>query len=157
MKWCRVPWIWGGLLNFSLVSDTGDYVTTLFLPMAIISCTVGLASVLAGVRHICLSRAESLASAAAASLIALVLDLVSLGLVTSCLKKFNCIFSHIAFLGLCDSWVHVHRFAVKEVVISGGYRPGRLVRSPSCPCGSNYQWIECISSDRITCVSHIIE
>lgn len=81
---CMVP-LWRFLKVF-LVFYTGDYVTTWFLPLALISCMVGLGSVLAGVRHIFTWRAESLVVATVASLIAFVFDLISLGLVTSCFE-----------------------------------------------------------------------
>lgn len=56
--------------------------TTFFLPMAIFSCMVGLSSVLAGMRHLCFSKADTLAVASATSMIAWVIDLISLGLAT---------------------------------------------------------------------------
>jgi hypothetical protein len=51
-----------------------------FLPITLIACMVGLASVLAGVHHMRVFRSDSLAAAAAASLIAWLLVLLAMGL-----------------------------------------------------------------------------
>uniref|UniRef100_A0A7I4DNC8 Uncharacterized protein n=1 Tax=Physcomitrium patens TaxID=3218 RepID=A0A7I4DNC8_PHYPA len=51
-----------------------------FLPVALIACMVGLASVLAGLHHMRVFRSESLAAAAATSLIAWLLVLLAMGL-----------------------------------------------------------------------------
>jgi hypothetical protein len=59
----------------------GNVVTqSFFLPITLIACMVGLASVLAGVHHMRLFRSDSLAAAAAASLIAWLLVLLAMGL-----------------------------------------------------------------------------
>lgn len=52
-----------------------------FLPITLIACMVGLASVLAGVHHVRLFRSDSLAAAAATSLIAWLLVLLAMGYV----------------------------------------------------------------------------
>ncbi|XP_024380235.1 membrane protein PM19L isoform X1 [Physcomitrium patens] len=74
----------------------GDYVTTWFLPAALLSCVVGLASVLAGVSHAAALSSNSLAVATTISLLAWLLDLLAMG------------------------------FAAKEIDVSGGLRPRRL-------------------------------
>lgn len=51
-----------------------------FLPITLIACMVGLASCLAGVHHMRLFRSDSLAAAAATSLIAWLLVLLAMGL-----------------------------------------------------------------------------
>lgn len=58
----------------------GNVVTVVFIPVALITCMVGLASVLAGGHHLRIWRTESLAAAAATSLIAWLLTLLSMGL-----------------------------------------------------------------------------
>jgi predicted membrane protein len=59
----------------------GNVVTqSFFLPITLIACMVGLASVLAGVHHMRMFRSDSLAAAAAASLIAWLLVLLAMGL-----------------------------------------------------------------------------
>jgi predicted membrane protein len=59
----------------------GNNVTqNFFLPITLIACMVGLASVLAGVHHMRLFRSDSLAAAAATSLIAWLLVLLAMGL-----------------------------------------------------------------------------
>ena len=50
-----------------------------FLPITLIACMVGLASCLAGAHHMRLFRSESLAAAAATSLIAWLLVLLAMG------------------------------------------------------------------------------
>jgi predicted acyltransferase len=57
-----------------------------FLPVTLIACMVGLASVLAGAHHMRLFRSDSLAAAAATSLIAWLLVLLAMGYV---LTTFN--------------------------------------------------------------------
>jgi hypothetical protein len=51
-----------------------------FLPVTLVACMVGLASCLAGIHHMRLFRSESLAAAAATSLIAWLLVLLAMGL-----------------------------------------------------------------------------
>ncbi|KAG0609466.1 hypothetical protein M758_8G186300 [Ceratodon purpureus] len=59
----------------------GNNVTqNFFLPITLIACMVGLASCLAGVHHMRLFRSDSLAAAAATSLIAWLLVLLAMGL-----------------------------------------------------------------------------
>lgn len=59
----------------------GNTVTqSFFLPITLIACMVGLASVLAGIHHMRLFRSDSLAAAAASSLIAWLLVLLAMGL-----------------------------------------------------------------------------
>jgi hypothetical protein len=59
----------------------GNNVTQFFfLPITLIACMVGLASCLAGVHHMRLFRSDSLAAAAATSLIAWLLVLLAMGL-----------------------------------------------------------------------------
>ena len=52
-----------------------------FLPITLIACMVGLASVLAGLHHMRLYRTESVAAAIATSLIAWLLVLLAMGYV----------------------------------------------------------------------------
>jgi len=58
----------------------GNAATTWFIPIALVASVVGLASTLAGVHHLRVWRTDSLAAAAAASLIAWLLTLLALGL-----------------------------------------------------------------------------
>lgn len=58
----------------------GNTVTVVFIPIALIASMVGLASVLAGAHHLRLWRSESLAAAAATSLIAWMLTLLAMGI-----------------------------------------------------------------------------
>jgi len=58
----------------------GNSVTSTFLPIALIASMVGLASVFAGTHHIRIWRGDSLAAAAATSLIAWLLTLLAMGL-----------------------------------------------------------------------------
>jgi hypothetical protein len=60
-------------------NDTGDYTTTWFLPMALIACIVGMASVVASIRHILMWRADSFGVAVTLSLIAWIFDFVAMG------------------------------------------------------------------------------
>lgn len=63
----------------------GNNVTqSFFLPITLIACMVGLASVLAGIHHMRLFRSDSLAAAAASSLIAWLLVLLAMGYVNYC-------------------------------------------------------------------------
>jgi hypothetical protein len=57
----------------------GNRVTSTFLPIVLIACMVGLASCLAGAHHMRLFRSDSLAAAAATSLIAWLLVLLAMG------------------------------------------------------------------------------
>ena len=68
-----VIWCFGVVL-------AGNVATTVFIPVALITCMVGLASVFAGSHHLRIWRTESLAAAAATSLIAWLLTLLSMGL-----------------------------------------------------------------------------
>lgn len=68
------------LHNGALVDCAGNGVTqNFFLPITLIACMVGLASVLAGIHHMRLFRSDSLAAAAASSLIAWLLVLLAMG------------------------------------------------------------------------------
>ncbi len=58
----------------------GNNVTPTFIVVALIASMVGLASVFAGIHHIRIFRGDSLAAAAAASLIAWLLTLLAMGL-----------------------------------------------------------------------------
>jgi hypothetical protein len=58
----------------------GNVATVFFIPIALITCMVGIASTLAGTHHARIWRTESLAAAAATSLIAWLLTLLSMGL-----------------------------------------------------------------------------
>jgi hypothetical protein len=58
----------------------GNAATTWFIPIALVASVVGLASTLAGVHHLRVWRTDSLAAAAATSLIAWLLTLLALGL-----------------------------------------------------------------------------
>jgi predicted membrane protein len=58
----------------------GNGVTSTFLPIALIACMVGLASVFAGTHHMRIFRGDSLSAAAATSLIAWLLTLLAMGL-----------------------------------------------------------------------------
>lgn len=58
----------------------GNVVTVVFIPIALIASMVGIASTLAGTHHLRIWRTESLAAAAAASLIAWLLTLLAMGL-----------------------------------------------------------------------------
>jgi hypothetical protein len=57
----------------------GNIVTPTFLPLALIACMVGLASVFAGTNHLRVWRGDSLSSAASTSLIAWLLTLLAMG------------------------------------------------------------------------------
>jgi len=69
------------LMNITIsMACAGNSITqSFFLPITLIACMVGLASVLAGVHHMRLFRSDSLAAAAAASLIAWLLVLLAMG------------------------------------------------------------------------------
>ena len=86
----------------------GDIVTPTFLPLALIACMVGLASVFAGTNHLRVWRGDSLSSAASTSLIAWLLTLLAMGV------------------------------ACKEIHTGGSNRQKRLVspkpHSNPCPC-----------------------
>lgn len=77
---------WALNRNFDAADGTGkgavgnNVTQSAFLPIALIACMVGLASVLAGVHHMRLFRSESHAAAAATSLVAWVLVLLAMGL-----------------------------------------------------------------------------
>jgi len=58
---------------------TGNAATDWFIPIALVASVVGLASTLAGVHHLRVWRTDSLAAAAATSLIAWLLTLLALG------------------------------------------------------------------------------
>lgn len=60
--------------------------TVAFIPIALITCMVGLASCLAGAHHLRIWRTESLAAAAATSVIAWCLTLLSMGLAAKEIK-----------------------------------------------------------------------
>lgn len=66
--------------------SAGNVVTVVFIPIALITCMVGLASCLAGAHHLRIWRTESLAAAAATSLIAWCLTLLSMGLAAKEIK-----------------------------------------------------------------------
>lgn len=78
----------GSILNRNLDANIGrsndiqigNTVTVVFIPIALIASMVGLASVLAGAHHLRLWRSESLAAAAATSLIAWMLTLLAMGI-----------------------------------------------------------------------------
>jgi hypothetical protein len=59
--------------------NAGNSVTTVFLELALIASVVGIASTLAGAHHLRLWRTETLAAAAATSLIAWLLTLLAMG------------------------------------------------------------------------------
>lgn len=77
---------WALNRNFDAQRGTGEgavgnnVTQNFFLPITLIACMVGLASILAGVHHMRLFRSESLAAAAATSLIAWLLVLLAMGL-----------------------------------------------------------------------------
>lgn len=77
---------WALNRNFDAANGQGEgavgngVTQNFFLPIALIACMVGLASVLAGVHHMRLFRSDSLAAAAATSLIAWLLVLLAMGL-----------------------------------------------------------------------------
>ncbi|KAH9538536.1 hypothetical protein CY35_15G011500 [Sphagnum magellanicum] len=66
--------------NVGTAYYVGNAATQWFLPIALIASVVGLASVLTGVHHVRVYRADSLPAAHAASLIAWLLTLLALGL-----------------------------------------------------------------------------
>ncbi|KAG0580961.1 hypothetical protein KC19_4G213500 [Ceratodon purpureus] len=66
-----------GAMDFDCVA--GNIVTPTFLPLALIACMVGLASVFAGANHLRVWRSDSLSSAASTSLIAWLLTLLAMG------------------------------------------------------------------------------
>nr|XP_024389722.1 membrane protein PM19L-like [Physcomitrium patens]PNR45268.1 hypothetical protein PHYPA_015039 [Physcomitrium patens] len=78
----------GSILNRNLDANMhrnddiqiGNVATVNFIPFALIACMAGLASVFAGGHHIRIWRTESLAAAAATSLIAWLLTLLAMGL-----------------------------------------------------------------------------
>ncbi|KAH8948415.1 hypothetical protein BDL97_11G092700 [Sphagnum fallax] len=76
----------GWVLNKNIDSTSGSGVhignaaTDWFIPIALVASVVGLASTLAGVHHLRVWRTDSLAAAAATSLIAWLLTLLALGL-----------------------------------------------------------------------------
>jgi hypothetical protein len=78
----------GSILNRNLDANMGqtnnppigNVVTPVFIPIVLIACMAGLASVFAGAHHLRLWRTESLAAAAATSLIAWLLTLLAMGL-----------------------------------------------------------------------------
>lgn len=61
------------------VDGAGNIVTPTFLPLALIACMVGLASVFAGTNHLRIWRGDSLSSAASTSLTAWLLTLLAMG------------------------------------------------------------------------------
>ena len=67
-----------GAVGFGYVV-AGNIVTPTFLPLALIACMVGLASVFAGTNHLRVWRGDSLSSAASTSLIAWLLTLLAMG------------------------------------------------------------------------------
>jgi hypothetical protein len=67
-----------GVVEWRMMAGNG--ITGTFLPLALIACMVGLASALAGTHHIRVWRGDSLAAAAATSLIAWLLTLLAMGL-----------------------------------------------------------------------------
>lgn len=67
-----------GAVGFDYVI-AGNIVTPTFLPLALIACMVGLASVFAGTNHLRVWRGDSLSSAASTSLIAWLLTLLAMG------------------------------------------------------------------------------
>jgi hypothetical protein len=58
----------------------GNVVTPVFISVVLVACMAGLASVFAGAHHVRVWRTESLAAAAATSLIAWLLTLLAMGL-----------------------------------------------------------------------------
>ncbi|KAG0556604.1 hypothetical protein KC19_11G066500 [Ceratodon purpureus] len=78
----------GSILNRNLDANIGrnddvqigNVVTVVFIPIALIASMVGLASVLAGARHLSIWRSDSLAAAASTSLIAWLLTLLAMGI-----------------------------------------------------------------------------
>ncbi|CAM6035473.1 unnamed protein product [Sphagnum compactum] len=76
----------GWVLNKNIDSNSssgfyiGNAATEWFIPIALVASVVGLASTLAGVHHLRVWRTDSLAAAAATSLIAWLLTLLALGL-----------------------------------------------------------------------------
>jgi len=78
----------GSILNRNLDANAGqnsnlpigNVVTPVFIPIVLIACMAGLASVFAGAHHVRVWRTESLAAAAATSLIAWLLTLLAMGL-----------------------------------------------------------------------------
>lgn len=81
MLWNVWAKLWGVLLTESAecVDGAGNIVTPTFLPLALIACMVGLASVFAGTNHLRIWRGDSLSSAASTSLIAWLLTLLAMG------------------------------------------------------------------------------
>lgn len=71
----------GSILNHNLDGHSfiGNNVTSAFLTFALIASVVGIASTLAGAHHLRLWRTETLAAAAATSLIAWLLTLLAMG------------------------------------------------------------------------------
>jgi len=78
----------GSILNRNLDANQGitnnfpigNVVTPIFIPVVLIACMAGLASVLAGLHHVRIWRTESLAAAAATAVIAWTLTLLAMGL-----------------------------------------------------------------------------
>ncbi|KAG0562519.1 hypothetical protein KC19_9G152700 [Ceratodon purpureus] len=78
----------GSILNRNLDANIGrnddppigNVVTPVFIPIVLVACMAGLASVFAGAHHVRIWRTESLAAAAATSLIAWLLTLLAMGL-----------------------------------------------------------------------------
>lgn len=62
-----------------VVICAGNTITPIFLQFSLVACMVGLASVLAGTHHVRVWRMDSLAAAAATSLMAWLLTLLAMG------------------------------------------------------------------------------
>ncbi|KAH9548587.1 hypothetical protein CY35_11G095500 [Sphagnum magellanicum] len=77
-------WVLNKNIDYNSTGGSGVYIgnaaTTWFIPIALVASVVGLASTLAGVHHLRVWRTDSLAAAAATSLIAWLLTLLALGL-----------------------------------------------------------------------------
>ncbi|CAK9197483.1 unnamed protein product [Sphagnum troendelagicum] len=76
-------WVLNKNIDYSMSGSgyhIGNAATEWFIPIALVASVVGLASTLAGVHHLRVWRTDSLAAAAATSLIAWLLTLLALGL-----------------------------------------------------------------------------
>jgi hypothetical protein len=107
-------WVLNKSIDYDhLMGGSGIYIgntaTTWFIPIALVASVVGLASTLAGVHHLRVWRTDSLAAAAATSLIAWLLTLLALGLASKEIhiggyrpKRLKTLEAFIIILGLFE-------------------------------------------------------
>jgi len=130
----------GSLLNKSFDRDGvfGNVATPTFLTFVLIASMVGLASTLAGAHHLRVWRTESLAGAAAAAVIAWLLNLLAMGLACKEIhtrygrnKRLKTLEAFMIILSLLQLLYLLALYAGNVTREGYGNAPGRNVKDPN--------------------------